>query len=56
MKFTFALLSVLLSLSVFASPEDELAARLPEIFRKSAAHYRALDAAATPLMKDEKGE
>ena len=38
------------------SPEDELLGRLPEIFAKSAAHYKALDAAATPLMKDEQGE
>ncbi len=38
------------------SPEDELAARLPSIFARSAAHYRALDAAATPLMRDGKGE
>ena len=36
--------------------EAELKAKLPEIFAKSAAHYRALDAAATPLMRDEKGE
>ena len=35
--------------------EAKLRARLPEIFAKAAAHYRALDAAATPLMKDEKG-
>ena len=35
--------------------EAELRARLPEIFAKSAAHYRALDAAATPLMKDADG-
>ena len=35
--------------------EAELQAKLPEIFAKSAAHYRALDAAATPLMKDAKG-
>ena len=31
--------------------EAALKARLPEIFAKAAAHYRALDAAATPLMK-----
>ena len=35
--------------------EAELRARLPEIFAKSAAHYKALDAAATPLMKDADG-
>ena len=39
-----------------ASAENELLRELPEIFAKSAAHYRALDAAATPLMKNEKGE
>ena len=32
------------------SCESALRARLPEIFAKSAAHYKALDAAATPLM------
>ena len=38
------------------SPEEKaLAQKLPEIFAKSADHYRALDAAATPLMKDEDG-
>lgn len=36
--------------------EARLRAALPEIFAKAAAHYKALDAAATPLMKDEKGE
>jgi len=35
--------------------EAALAASLPEVFAKSAAHYRALEAAATPLMKDAKG-
>ena len=35
----------------FASPETLLAARLPAVFAASAAHYRALDAAATPLRK-----
>ena len=39
-----------------ASAENELLRELPEIFAKSAAHYKALDAAATPLMKNEKGE
>ena len=41
--------------AAFVPAERELMAKLPEIFAKSAAHYRALDAAATPLMKDEKG-
>ncbi|MBR7180367.1 MAG: glycoside hydrolase family 88 protein [Kiritimatiellae bacterium] len=38
---------------VFAKDDAEAAlkARLPEIFAKAADHYRALDAAATPLMK-----
>ena len=37
--------------AILASPgEAELAAKLPAIFEKSAAHYRAIDAAATPLM------
>ena len=35
--------------------EAALRGALPEIFAKSAAHYRALDAAATPLMDGEKG-
>lgn len=39
-----------------ASRERLLASRLPEIFAKSAAHYRELDAAATPLMKDANGK
>ena len=38
------------------SAEMELKAKLPEIFAKSAAHYKALDAAATPLMKNAKGQ
>ena len=37
--------------AILASPgEVELAEKLPVIFEKSAAHYRAIDAAATPLM------
>ena len=40
-----------------APTKEELAlkAKLPAIFAKAAEHYRALDAAATPLMRDEKG-
>ena len=34
--------------------EAELKGQIPSIFAKCAAHYRALDAAATPLMKDAK--
>ena len=36
--------------------EKELLREIPEIFAKAAAHYKALDAAATPLMKDENGK
>ena len=49
------LMTVILAAALTVSGEAELRARLPEIFAKSAAHYKALDAAATPLMKDEKG-
>ena len=38
------------------SREDELRTKLPDVFAKSAAHYRALDAAATPLMRDKAGK
>ncbi len=42
---------IVASLSCFASVgEADLTSRLPDIFAKSAAHYRAIDAAATPLM------
>ena len=34
--------------------EAALKAQLPEIFAKAAAHYKALDAMATPLMKNPK--
>lgn len=37
-----------------ATPEETLRAALPAIFAKSAEHYKALDAAATPLV--DKGE
>ena len=46
---------VLCAMVVGATSEDELLAKLPSIFEKSAAHYRALDAAATPLIPDKKG-
>ena len=36
--------------------EAELRAKLPDVFAKAAAHYKALDAAATPLMRDEAGK
>ena len=58
-RFVFLLscvASIVPGFSMFASPqaamsdEAELAAALPGIFEQAAAHYRALDAAATPLM------
>ena len=39
---------------VKSAEERELALSLAEIFEKSAAHYKALDAAATPQMNDPK--
>ena len=48
-------IGLLLAAALLTPQEPELKARLPEIFAKSAAHYRALDAAATPLMKDAQG-
>ena len=51
------LIMVMTLAALVASPaEEELAGKLPEIFTKAAAHYRALDAAAAPLMKGAKGE
>lgn len=47
---------LLLSAAVAVVPDEvELAAKLPEVFARSAAHYRALDAVATPLMRDSAG-
>ena len=58
MKYTWTLsfCSVALTTSLVAAPaaEEALLARLPEIFAKSAAHYKALDAAAAPLAISEK--
>ena len=48
-------IALMLSCGVQAAKIDELKASLPEIFAKSAAHYKALDAAATPLMKKADG-
>ena len=48
-------IGLLLAASLLTPQESELKAALPDIFAKSAAHYKMLDAAATPLMKDEKG-
>ena len=46
---------LLLAAALLTPQEPELKARLPEIFAKAVAHYKALDAAAAPLMKDAKG-
>ena len=48
-------IGLLLAATLLTPQEAELKAALPGIFAKSAAHYKALDAAATPLMKDENG-
>jgi len=53
MKKTLTLTLILTATAALATPEDDLRAKLPEIFAKAAAHYRALDAAATPLMQGE---
>ena len=47
---------LMVAAALLAPQESELRAKLPEIFAKSAAHYKALDAAATPLMKNANGE
>ena len=47
---------MILAAALAVPGEGELKAKLPEIFAKSAAHYKALDAAAATLMKNEKGE
>jgi len=45
------MLTAFIFAAILASPgEVELAEKLPVVFEKSAAHYRAIDAAATPLM------
>ena len=54
-RIVFAASSALVLCSAEAARIDELKAKLPEIFAKSAAHYKALDAAATPLMKKSDG-
>ena len=49
------MISAVLAAAALACPQEaKLKAMLPEVFEKSAAHYRAIDAAATPLM--DKGE
>ena len=47
--------TLMMAAALLTPQEAELKDKLPEIFAKSAAHYRALDAAATPLMRDAKG-
>ena len=47
--------TLILAAALAVPGEAELKAQPPDIFAKSAAHYKALDAAATPLMKDGKG-
>ena len=54
--------AVAAAVAAFASPaaenprEAELQSRLPRVFEAAAAHYRALDAAASPLARNDKGE
>ena len=55
MKNLLIACSLLVSATALAG-EAELRAAMPGIFQKSAAHYRVLDAAATPLAKDAKGK
>jgi len=51
MKSTILGFTIIVAASSFAGVQEaELKARLPEIFAKSAEHYKALDAAAAPLM------
>ena len=49
------MISLILAATLLTSQEVELSAKLPEIFAKSAEHYKALEAAAAPLMKDGNG-
>lgn len=45
--------SIILAAAVAASAQEvQLKEKLPEIFARSAEHYKALDAAATPLMEE----
>jgi len=56
MKSTILGFTIIVAASSFAGVQEaELKARLPEIFAKSAEHYKALDAAATPIIKDARG-
>ena len=58
MKKRLFLIGSVLTLSGIAQDAAmaDLKGRLPEIFSKCAAHYKALDAAVTPLMKNSKGQ
>ena len=59
MRTTMALSGLILVMAAFGSDGAQEAARekaLPGIFARSAAHYRALDAAATPLAKSADGK
>ncbi len=58
MKKRLFLIGSVLTLSGIAQDcaTADLKGRLPEIFSKCAAHYKALDAAVTPLMKNSKGQ
>ena len=47
--------ALVLFATTLSGQEANLMAKLPAVFERSAAHYKALDAAATPLMKDEEG-
>ena len=49
-------MGIILAAALLTPQETELKAKLPEVFAKAAAHYRALDAAATPLREDGKGD
>ena len=51
---TAALASAALAAATTTADETALKDQLPDIFAKSAAHYKALDAAATPLMANGK--
>jgi chondroitin AC lyase len=48
-------MTVILAAALVVPGESELKVRISGVIAKSAAHYRALDAAATPLMKDAEG-
>ena len=48
MKYTALMMLALFAATAIAA-DDALISRLPDIFAKAAEHYRALDAAATPL-------